>query len=166
MEIKEYIESGILEAYVLGSASEKEVNELLMLKDRHPQIQAALTQLEEDLERIAQHGAITPPPETWSKIETELNEITRRRNFTGLKITKAPSINGHAKNGNTGEFVEVQGPSSHMRVHKLWRWVLAAIFVLGKIFLGFAIYYYLESRQVKQEIQELKQELKNSQKRQ
>jgi len=165
VEIKEYIESGALEAYVLGSASEKEISELMMLKDRHPQIQYALTQLEEDLERIAQHGAITPPPETWSKIETELNEITRRQNFTGLKITKGPSTNGHTKNGNTGEFVEVQGPSSHMRVHKLWRWVLAAIFILGKIFLAFAIYYYLETRQVKQEIQELKQELKNSQKK-
>ncbi|TCC87881.1 hypothetical protein [Pedobacter hiemivivus] len=165
MEINEYIESGALEAYLLGSASEKEISELLMLKDRHPQLQDALTQLEEDLERIAQHGAITPPPETWSKIETEINEITRRQNFTGLKITKAPSINGNDKKENAGEFVEVQGPSSHMRVHKLWRWVLGAIFVLGKIFLAFAIYYYLETRQVKQEIQELKQELKNIQKK-
>lgn len=165
MEIKEYIESGALEAYVLGSASEKEINELLMLKDRHPQIKDALTELEEDLERIAAHGAMTPPPQTWSKIETELNEIMRRQNFTGLKITKAPSIDDNGKKEKAEEFLEVQGPSSHMRVHKLWRWVLGAIFVLGKIFLGFAIYYYLETRQVKQEVEELKQELKNIQKR-
>lgn len=160
MEIKEYIESGALEAYVLGSASEEEINELLMLKNKHPQIKDALQELEEDLERIAQHMAIAPPPGTWIKIENELHELKKRPDFENLKITAIPKKNGHHKKEQTGDFVEVQGPSSHMRVHKIWRWILGAIFVLGKIFLGFAIYYYLESRQAQEEIQELKKELK------
>ncbi|WEK20865.1 MAG: hypothetical protein P0Y49_06910 [Candidatus Pedobacter colombiensis] len=163
MEIKEYIESGVLESYVLGSASEKEINELLMLKSKYPQIHDALAELEEDLERIAQHMAVSPPPGSWNKIENELNEITRRQNFSGLKITKAPKTNSNSTKEKSGHFIEVQGPSSHMRVHKLWRWILGAIFVLGKIFLGFAIYYYLESRQAQQEIQDLKQEMKKIQ---
>jgi hypothetical protein len=157
VEIKEYIESGVLEAYILGSASEKEINELHQLKGRHPQIQDALDKLQDDLECIAQHMAITPPPEIWNRIEDEVNELTKRDDADTLKITINPKANGK---DNTGEFVEVQGPSSHMRVHKIWRWILGAIFILGKIFLAFAIYYYLESRQTEAQIQELKQELK------
>nr|WP_121273215.1 hypothetical protein [Pedobacter schmidteae] len=162
MEIKEYIESGALEAYVLGSASEDEINELLTLKNKHPQIKDALQELEEDLERIAQHMAIAPPPGAWIKIESELHELRKRPDFENLKITTIPNKNGRSKNEQTGDFVEVQGPSSHMRVHKIWRWILGAIFVLGKIFLGFAIYYYLESRQAQEQIQELKKELKET----
>ena len=160
MEIKEYIESGVLEAYVLGSASAREINELHQLKARHPQIQDALNELQEDLERIAQHMAITPPPGIWNRIEGEINELAKKPDADALKITINPKGNGnHSKKNNTGEFVEVQGPSSHMRVHKIWRWILAIIFILGKIFLAFAIYFYLESRQTEAQIQELKQEL-------
>ena len=49
-----------------------------------------------------------------------------------------------------------------MYVHKAWRWILAAIFVLGKIFLGFAIFYYLESRQAHEQIIELKEQLRQA----
>jgi len=160
VEIKEYIESGVLEAYILGSASEKEINELHQLKARHPQIQDALNDLQEDLECIAQHMAITPPPKIWNRIEEEMNELAKIPDVDAVKITISPKSNGnHSKKSNTGEFVEVQGPSSHIRVHKIWRWILAAIFILGKIFLAFAIYFYLESRQTEAQIQELKQEL-------
>jgi predicted MFS family arabinose efflux permease len=47
-----------------------------------------------------------------------------------------------------------------MRIHKIWRWVFAAVFVLGKIFLGFAIYFYLENRQAQLQLKELKTELR------
>jgi uncharacterized protein YpmS len=46
-----------------------------------------------------------------------------------------------------------------MRVHKTWKWVFAAVFVLGKIFLACAIYFYLENRQAQQQVKELKSEL-------
>lgn len=75
-------------------------------------------------------------------------------------MDSAPELQSTTSIKKNGEFIEVQGLSSHMRVHKLWRWVLAAIFILGKIFLGFAIYYYLESKQAHEQIQELKMELK------
>lgn len=159
MEIKQYIESGALEAYVLGSATAKEIDELLSLKARYPQVKDALEDLESDMEHIAKAMAIPPPPHIWMKIETEIHELKRNSGFSGLKIT-APDKHTHTSKENSGEFVEVHGPSSHMRVHKIWRWILAAIFVLGKVFLGFAIYYYLESKQAHEQIEELKMELK------
>jgi hypothetical protein len=163
VEIKEYIESGALEAYVMGSASEKEIDRLLSLKARHPEVKDALTELEEDLERIARNMAVSPPPGTWMKIEKEINELTKQPDFKELKITSVPKKESYTKDETTGDFLEVHGPSSHMRVHKIWRWILAAIFVLGKVFLGFAIFYYLESRQAHEQIIELKQQLKHAQ---
>ncbi len=157
MKINEYIESGILEAYVLGSASEAETRELLYLKVKHPQIQEALRDLEIDMERIAEQMAIIPPPGTWTKIETQLNELARTPDFESIPI-KRPSKTNNKRKKN--QFIEVDASSSHMRVHKIWRWLFVAVFIIGKIFLGFAIYFYLENRQLKQEVARLETELK------
>ena len=159
MKIKEYIESGILEAYVLGSASRDEVSELLNLKTIHPQIEDALYELESDLERIAQHMAITPPPNAWAKIENNIHELAKRPETNRLRIQTAPPGKGKERKKRKGQFIEVESQSNHMRVHKLWRWVFAAVFLLGKIFLGFAIYFYLENRQAEEQIEALKTEL-------
>ncbi|MES2375337.1 MAG: hypothetical protein V4553_02100 [Bacteroidota bacterium] len=151
MRVKEYIDSGILEAYVLGAASEEETQRLLKLKRRYPEIEEALFQLEEDLEIFASHIAIPPPPGMFEKIERGINAL--------IITDEPPQINDREENkGN--QFIEVEAESSEMRVHKSWRWVLAGIFILGKIFLVAAIYYFLKDRQAQEQIQELKTELR------
>jgi hypothetical protein len=170
MKIKDYIESGILETFVIGAASEDETKELMYMKARFPEVSEALQQLELDMELLARDMAITPPPNTWNKIEQEINDIVlrdknqpetflpeRNNDRTEEKKTNNPSNNRH-------QYIEVEAESSHMRIHKNWKWVFAAIFVLGKIFLGFAIYFYLENRQAQQQLQELKTELKQQKK--
>jgi len=162
VKIKDYIESGILEAYVLGSASEAEERELLQLKKQYPQIQDALAELESDLERIAQHMAIAPPPGTLEKIEDHISELMQNPQLKQLPDTRKAREHGHSSNGQkAGQFIEVEGSSSHMRLHKAWRWVFAAVFVLGKIFLGFAIYYYLENRQMEKQLLKMEQQFEN-----
>ena len=156
--IQEYIDSGILETYVMGIASEEEVKELLRMKAKYPEVNEALHMLELDMERVASYMAITPPPNTWNKINDEINGLTQRPEFAPEKYTHKVNGNGHqtADNG----YIEVEGASSHMRIHKNWRWVFAGVFVLGKIFLCFAIYFYLENRQAQQQIMELKTEMR------
>lgn len=162
MKIKEYIESGILESYVLGIATEEETKELLYMKANHIEIQDALYELETDLESIAYKMAVPPPPDVWLKIEDQLKEVAKRPDdgSSTLKIHSRREEK-QAIPPPTGQFIEVQGPSSHMRIHKIWRWVFAAVFILGKIFLAFAIYYFLENRQIKEELQETKQRIGN-----
>ena len=157
MKIKEYIESGILEAYVLGSASEAETQELMYLKELHPQIQSALYHLEVDIERMAEYMAIKPPPDIWFKLENDINELVKRPAAEQLSVSSNPR---KERGSRRKEYIDVDSKSSHMRVHKIWRWILIAIFILGKIFLGFAIFFYLENRQIKEEISNLKSELK------
>lgn len=161
MKINEYIESGILEAYVLGSASEAEANELLHLKAQHPEIEDALFKLESDLERIAEHMAIAPPPNTWAKIEGGINELVKTPQFEYLIGEEPKESSRGSMSGKSSQFIEVEAESGHMRIHKIWRWVFLGVFILGKIFLAFAIYYYLENRHTQEEIEKLKTELEN-----
>jgi hypothetical protein len=161
VKINEYIESGILEAYVLGSASDAETSELLYLKTKHPEIQEALRHLETDLEYIAQQMAVTPPPGTWIKIEDNINELIKMREGEQLVIGEPPRREGNAGSRRKSQFIEIEAESGHMRIRKIWRWIFVAIFLLGKIFLAFAIYFYIENRHNEQELKELKMEMKN-----
>ncbi|ALL05017.1 hypothetical protein AQ505_05615 [Pedobacter sp. PACM 27299] len=165
VKINEYLESGALETYVLGVATDDEIKELLALKSRHPQIEEALAILEADLERIAEHMAITPPPNTWDRIETSMNELVKRPKMEHPKmeylIGDEPVERSRPSSRKSEQFIEVEGESGHMRIRKAWRWVFAAVFVLGKIFLAFAIYYYLENKHTQEEIQQLKIEMRS-----
>jgi hypothetical protein len=158
--MKDFIESGILEAYVIGSATPEEEHEVLYMIRRYPEVNSALKALEADIEELARHMAITPPPGAWDKIEQQINELMVRPQILPFK-------NGfHQQKTNSSDFdkrdqyIQVEAESNFMRVHKTWKWVFAAVFVLGKIFLICAIYFYLENRQAQQQILELKTELK------
>ena len=158
MEIKEIINSGILETYVMGIATEQEIEQVLYYKKQYPEFRAALTAVEVDLERLAVSNSIEPPAGTLEKIEDQINELQLRD-----KALRKP-IDAEQPKYQTQEprnaYIEVESVSNHMKIHKAWRLVFAAVFVLGKIFLGFAIYYYLENSQVQLQINELKQEIK------
>lgn len=159
MKIQEYIDSGILETFVLGVASEEEVKQLLYMKTKYPEVNEALQQLEQDMEKLAADMAITPPPGTWYKIEKDIEAIIPHQENTPQLFKNGSSHKSRTRKGND-EYIEVEGESSHMRLHKAWRWVFAAVFILGKIFLGFAIYFYLENKHTQEQIQELKTEIR------
>ncbi|MBD1387161.1 hypothetical protein IDJ75_17875 [Mucilaginibacter rigui] len=159
--IQQYINSGILEAYVTGSASEQEIRELLYMKANHPEVNIALQELEKDMELIAQQMAITPPERTWNRIADTIDELILRQTSNPDQFTGREDNNykNFTKPDTGPQYIEVEAESNHMKVHKLWKWVFAAVFVLGKIFLAFAIYFYLENRQAQQQLKEIKTEL-------
>jgi len=157
--VKEFIESGVLEAYVIGSASADEEREVLRMKNYHPQVKDALTELETDMEELASRIAIPPPPNMWNRIEAEFNELSTIPHAP-LEIGDRQQRSRPEPENKENQYINVESESTHMRIHKNWKWVFAAVFILGKIFLGFAIYFYLENRQAQQNIQELKQQVK------
>ncbi|MCX2432680.1 hypothetical protein [Pedobacter sp. GR22-10] len=152
------MESGIMETYVMGIATEQEIEQITSLKKQYPEFEQELAKLEYDMEILALGMAIPPPPGVLAKIENEVNEI-QLRDQKVEKFTARDHTAGY-DDIRKDRYIEVESSSSHMRIHKAWRWVFAAVFVLGKIFLGFAIYYYLENRQAKEQINELKLEIK------
>lgn len=160
-QIQQYINSGVLEAYVTGSATAAEEREVLRLKQTYPEVREALYQLEVDMEMLAATMAIAPPPTTWDKIEAEINDLILRE-ATSPKSFVEHEEHTYAppRRDNAPQYIDVEAESSHMRIHKNWKWVFAAVFILGKLFLATAIYFYLENRQAQEQIQQLKTEIK------
>lgn len=160
MEINKIIESGLMETYVMGIATEEEVQKVLSLKKEYPAFKAALEQLEYDMEVLAQNMSIEPPAGTLAKIEQEINEIQRQNQAVQNNFNSEYSYDKIHQENKREKYIEVESESNQMRVNKAWKWIFVAVFVLGKIFLAFAIYFYLENRQIKEQIKELKIELK------
>ena len=59
--IKAYIESGILELYVLGDISPDEKAQVEEMASKHPEIKAELAEIERSLEAYALENAVEPP---------------------------------------------------------------------------------------------------------
>jgi anti-sigma-K factor RskA len=68
VNVQEYIESGIIESYVMGLASEPERAEFERLCAQHPELVAARRKFEEKLEAYASENAVQPPPEVKVKV--------------------------------------------------------------------------------------------------
>ncbi|MCE7993770.1 MAG: anti-sigma factor [Roseivirga sp.] len=61
MDIKDYIASGILEAYALDDLPQEERAAVETMLDKHPELREELNAIEEGLEALAMETAIAPP---------------------------------------------------------------------------------------------------------
>ena len=93
MNIKAYIESGILEQHVLGMATPQESAEVIRYAMEYPEIQKEIDGIEETLLQFGQNQAIDPPAELKAKIMTQLD----------AKVYNLPNDqNMRSKNGSLG----------------------------------------------------------------
>jgi anti-sigma-K factor RskA len=72
VDVKEYISSGAIEAYVLGLADEQEVVTLLQLKNQYPEVAAAITSFEDSLEKTSK-DVVHPPANLKNSIITQIS---------------------------------------------------------------------------------------------
>lgn len=91
MDIKEYIESGLLEAFVLGELNDAESADVLSMAAKYPEIQEAINHIENTLEQTAMAAAIAPPAALRAKVLASLQSTTDSAS-TPLKITKKPTF--------------------------------------------------------------------------
>lgn len=71
-EVKAYIESGILELYVLGQLSAQECDEVEAMAAKHPEVKAEITAIELAMEAYAFDNAIAPSANVEAKILAEI----------------------------------------------------------------------------------------------
>ncbi|HEY2581501.1 MAG TPA: anti-sigma factor [Mucilaginibacter sp.] len=60
-DLRAYIESGILELYVLGDVTPEEKLQVEMMASKHPAIKAELDEIERSMQLFAEDNAIEPP---------------------------------------------------------------------------------------------------------
>jgi len=71
-DLKKYIESGILELYVLGDVTPEEKFQVEAMAAKHPAVKAELDEIERSMELYAEENAVEPPEHLRSKV---LNSI-------------------------------------------------------------------------------------------
>ena len=137
MDIKEYIQSGVIESYVLGLADREEAAELEKLRLAHPEIQQAITDFEKALEAKASTHAMQPPADLKAKLFSQL-QLTEPLNEENGSTPVIP-LRDHTQSGRIGFLKKVA--------------VAAAILLIGSALLN--IYYYNKFREVSRENAEL-----------
>jgi len=88
VNIKEYIESGIIESYVMGLASESERAEFERLCTQYPELVAARRKFEDRLEAYASENAVPPPPE----VKVKVLEVVGKESRPVIPSTNPPKI--------------------------------------------------------------------------
>jgi hypothetical protein len=145
VNIELYIQSGIVESYVLGLATPLEREELEQLIPHYPELKVALSDFEYQLELFALDNEEPPPPEVRERIRARIQDIP------AVRPSKRGN-GGHAGQRGT-KYLHVETSSNHIRVHKAWKTLFIVIFILSKIFLALAIYFFLEYRHLKGAVQ-------------
>lgn len=133
MEPKEYIESGILESFVLGELSEKESEKVMEMAGKYPEVREAIEAIELALEKSGFENAVEVPPALEQQIKSRLF---------------ADHVSNHSK-------------TEYQKVNKnnfsFWK---AAAIILIAISSGFNIWLYKKWRESQQEIASLGEERK------
>jgi len=109
VDVKEYIESGIIESVVLGFATAQEVAEVQRYAELYPEIKAEWIAVSRSFEREATIHAVPPAPELKSRILSEIEKTPQDK--------PAPSET---------KVIPLTQPSSS----NPWKWAAAASIVL------------------------------------
>lgn len=130
MDINAYIESGVIESYVLGLATTDEAAELEILAMEHPAIKQAVEDFALSIQRNAVENGVTPPAELKQQV---INVLANE--FEQPKLVAMPAVESNS---------ESAGPAMVVRMHKpnTWRYIAVASIVLLVASAGLNVYYY------------------------
>jgi anti-sigma-K factor RskA len=104
-DIKAYIESGILELYVLGDVTPEEKLQVEAMAAKHPSIKAELNEIERSLELYAAENAIEPSENLRDRVLNSLvNNLGDDRNFKSRDESHVDNIVPIAKTKSTSNF--------------------------------------------------------------
>lgn len=151
MNTQAYIESGILESYILGLASDAQQKEVERYIQMSPEISLALEGLETVINQ--QFSGSIPPPSVRQRIKEHEDDRLKKWDFNEQNHQRKEVKKEEEK------YLEVEVSDTHLRVHKYWRPAFIAVFVLSKIFLATALYFYFKSDSLNKENLKLQQEI-------
>jgi anti-sigma-K factor RskA len=142
VDIQEYISSGMVEAYVLGLATEEEAQEIELLRKQHPSLDEAITAFEISLEQQGIEQAVAPPMHlkeaTWDKIEEA-------------------STSGKTPVAETDGAPALEAPVISLRSNT-WKWVAAATIVGFLATGGYSIFLYSKYQKLSNDFVALKKQ--------
>jgi len=97
MNVQDYIDSGILHDYIMGSLTAAESAGVEQVCALYPEIQAELTRMRAAIDHFTDDIAVTPPAEMQDNIWDKLDNINKER--TG-DISALPVVNKYSDHNN------------------------------------------------------------------
>lgn len=137
MNVEQFIQSGILEAYALGACNAAEQAEVERMAAAHPEVKTALDAIFADLEKMAFAGAVPPPPALKGRIMEAIAQAQAAR--------PNPPVPSAASKG------------------ALWMWLMA-LFILAQGIL--VIYLNAQLLKAKRQMAETEQRMADCESRQ
>jgi hypothetical protein len=153
LDNQNFIESGLLESYLLGLTTEEEKKYVDQALQTDHQAADYIYELEENIQKYFDQNSIPPPP--------QLREVILFRT-TKTDIQKKKHVFRETSNEDTSkksEYLDIEVNDTYIKVHKYWRPAFIAVFALSKIFLIAGLYYYFKTTSLEQEILKLKTEI-------
>jgi len=136
LELHHYIESGIIESYALGLATATEVEELQYMRKLYPELNTEIRMVERRIEMVALSEGVMPPARLKDRLfqridwEDQKTKEKDKSNYTFINI--------ESKNRD------------YITVHKWWKLFFIMVFIVSKVCLFAAIYYYLKYQQLQE----------------
>lgn len=126
MDRKAYIESGVIESYVLGLATAEEAAELELLCTQYADIKNAVDEFAALMEANAFNNAVTPPPMVKDKVMLALkDEFEKEKNGTVPVVT-----------------MQTLDATPSVAQGKVWRYLAAACIILLIASTALNFYFY------------------------
>jgi len=139
LALKEYIESGIIESYVLGLATPEEAAELLHLRKLYPELDKEIMIVEGSVEQAVFADAVLPPAELKTR-------ILRPAGWDHYNVPpKGPD------NTSSHTYINIQPqPNNYMRVSIWWRCAFIALCMLVMGLVASNLYFYAKYKQMEE----------------
>jgi anti-sigma-K factor RskA len=148
VDIQAYIQSGIIETYVLGLASKEEIAELEATAISHPEVQQAIDEFSDALEQQAFQNAVTPPAELKQKIAQAI-AVSEESNNEKKIIQLPPATDGDGYSQT--KTISIRNNSSV----GYWKYVAAASIILFIASAAYNFYLYNQFSEKKEQYQAL-----------
>jgi mannose-6-phosphate isomerase-like protein (cupin superfamily) len=102
--VKEYMESGILELYVMGAVTEEEAQQVETLAAQHPEVAREIEEISRALETYAEANAVAPHPNMKPFILAVINYTERLEG--GEPMTFPPMLTDNAQIADYQEWLD------------------------------------------------------------
>lgn len=160
MDTETYIASGVIEAYVMGTASHDEAAILECVLKNNADVKTAVLEMQQTLEQYATAGAVQPPADLQA-------EIMKKLSFSPSETVR-PSERTIKSSKNNGKVLEERNTAN-------WYSIAAALLLLVSVALGYQLQKVNDKTQVISEennnltakiskLEEINSVLKNSRK--
>jgi len=141
MNIEQYIESGIIEQYVLGDVSPQEKQEVECMSHIYPEIKAELQSQQEAIEKYAMMLQVKPPDDLKAKILSKVAEVNAEylsadNSGTSDNVTQEARIINLAPATEKENIVKMDVPTGNSYT----RYIAAASLVLCVVLAGLNFY--------------------------